>query len=165
MLMRTCDSGGGIRSASVWNNELLITISNTLRNTSNVFLWTPAKSTLVRSSGARRIIWLSSLQKCYSRLVSDKRAGVNGLFKSLLHAGGLWTLHWLQASCHCSPALIGRTDRPSHTRAPTRVVVSRWSACVSRNLKLQQTRIEPLSPAIIFFFFKCVLKWLKFLLL
>lgn len=138
LLMRTCESGNGIRSASVWNNELLITISNTLRNTSNVFLCTPAKSTLARSLGARRIIWLSSLQKCHSRLILDKKVGVNGLFKSLLHAGGLWALHWLQTSCHCSPTLIGRTDRSSHTRALTRVAVSRWSACVSRNLKLQQ---------------------------
>lgn len=138
MLMSTCDWGSGIRSASVWNNELLITISNTLHNTSNVFLCISAKSSLARSLGARRIIWLSGLQKCHSRLVSNKRAGVNGLFKSLPHAGGLWTPRRLLTSCHRSATLIGLTDRFSHTRVLTSVVMSLQSACVSRNLKLQQ---------------------------
>lgn len=56
MLMRTSESGTRIRSASVWNNELLITLPNPLHNTSNVMLCTTAKHSLARRLGAWRII-------------------------------------------------------------------------------------------------------------
>lgn len=84
---------------------------------------TPTKSSLARSLGARRRIWLSGFQKWHSRLVSNKRLVVNGLFKGLPHAGWLQTQHWLQTSRHCSPTLIGLTGKSSHTGVLPSVVV------------------------------------------
>lgn len=121
-----------------------------------------AKCSLARSLGARRIIWLFGLQKCHSRLVSNKSAGVNGLFKSLPHAAEPWTQLWLQTSCHCSPTLIGLTDGSSHTRVLTSVLVSRWSACVSRNLPVEARSLYLIFS---FLFLPHVLKGLKMLLL
>lgn len=81
-------------------NELLITISNALHN--SVLPCTPVKRRLERSLGAGD----NPVQKWHSWLVSNKRAGVNGPFKSLPHASTLWTLHRLRTSCHCSPTVL-----------------------------------------------------------
>lgn len=61
VLMSTWESGNGIRSASVWNNGLLITISNTLHNTSNVFLCQKQFGKEFRSLENNFIIWIAKM--------------------------------------------------------------------------------------------------------
>lgn len=59
--MSTWESGNGIGSASVWNNGLLITISNTLHNTSNVFLCQKQFGKDFRSLENNFIIWIAKM--------------------------------------------------------------------------------------------------------